>query len=96
VRERDRRDNMVAEPAERARSLVIIAIWPSCVSAIGKASLTVSLSSVRHAEIRAGVMAAPAMVCPGMVWQFNEVTLRRSSLHRTYLTIMEKMRRFRI
>ena len=50
-----------------ARSLVIIAIWPSCVSAIGQLSLTVSATSVRQIEVFAGVMTAPALVCSCMV-----------------------------
>ena len=49
-----------------ARSLVIMAIWPSCVSAIGSASLTVSVNSSRQILLSAG--AAPtACIAPGMV-----------------------------
>ena len=42
-----------------ARSVVIMAIWPSCVSAIGHASLIVSIMSVRHGA-RLGCAGAPA------------------------------------
>src|SRR5215475_2677124 len=45
-----------------ARSVVIMAIWPSCVSAIGQASLMVSRSSLRQ---MAGALASPLTMVPG-------------------------------
>ena len=50
-----------------ARSLVIMAIWPSCVSAIGSASLTVSVNSARQSAVPAGALASAADMTPGMV-----------------------------
>ena len=44
-----------------ARSVVIIAIWPSCVSAIGIASRIVSISSARMGRLAGAGAAALAM-----------------------------------
>ena len=55
-----------------ARSLVIMAIWPSCVSAIGSASFTVSAISARQRLLPAGASPAAAIV-PGMVMAGNIV-----------------------
>ena len=48
-----------------ARSVVIIATWPSCVSAIGRASRTVSVSSARQSAQPAG--AADGVIACGRV-----------------------------
>ena len=54
MRETDGRNGLSPRRPINARSVVIMAIWPSCVSAIGHASLIVSIMSVRHTA-RAGL-----------------------------------------
>ena len=58
-------DATAASPSRpiSARSVVIIAIWPSWVSAIGQASLTVSAISVRQTKLSpCGAEVAAVMV----------------------------------
>ena len=49
----------------KARSVVIIAIWPSWVSAIGHASLIVSAISTRKTVRPAGASGPAAAMVPG-------------------------------
>ncbi len=50
-----------------ARSVVIMAIWPSWVSAIGHASLIVSMISARQTARSDGVAGVAAAMVPGNV-----------------------------
>ena len=51
-----------------------MAIWPSCESASGIASLTVSVSSVRQTLLSAGACAPAAETARGIVMARNIVS----------------------